>query len=356
MKILIIGISYFHYAMSLVRAGNLLGHTVKSLWLSEFRDSKAPYWKKKAAKHGFKYFETRYLNKVNENFIQEIIDFKPEICIVLNGKDIDVRVLDVLKAFSVRVALFMSDSLQYDCYKEVLFNIEKYDEVFSYEPTDIVFTANQQRGRKINYLPIGYDETIFFPDFHSEKQYDICFVGELNKKRFKILNKVAEYAKLNHKRFVIYTNPLYPQRYFLHRIRNFFRKRKFHKRYPYLMEYVVDHPIYDKELADLYRKSKICLNIHSDGFHTGANPRTFEILGCGSFEIVDRGHLFPLELKVGEHIMEFYNEEDLCEKIDKWLCEREKAENIALEAWNLVSENYTMKKCVDCMIKILMKR
>ena len=349
MKVLIVGVDYFHYATSLVKACEMSGNQVKNIWITEFRESKNDYWKIRANKLGFRSFEKNYNTKMNRDFIKEVESFKPDLCIIINGKDVNMEFLITLKKLSVKTALFMIDSIQFDCFRHSLNQISYYDKVFSYEPSDINFLLTNYAYKSAKYLFLGYDETIFqVSEKNKEKEIDICFVGVLNKKRFNLLEKVAQYADQNNRKMVVYTHPLYPEKNVLHKIRNYFRANKIKSKYPFLTKFLIDTPVYNEKLADLYRRSKICINIHSEGsLHTGPNPRTFEILGCGSFELVDFNHLHQVELESGKHLVEFESEDDLCGKIDYYLTYGKEREYIADNGHKLAKEKYTMSKCVE---------
>lgn len=350
MKVLIIGLDYFHYASSLVKACEILGNQVMKIWITEFRDSGNAYWKIRANKFGFKIFEKNYNIKMNKDFIEKVESFKPDLCIIINGNNVNTEFLGALKKQSIKSVLFMIDSIQSDCFNHSLDQVSYYDKVFSYEPSDVNFLLEKYAYKNAKYLFLGYDETIFQIG-KERKEFDICFVGTLNKKRYNLLEKVAQYAYENNKKMIIYTKPLYPEKNIWHKLRNYSRSNKMQLKYPYLNKYLKDTPVHNEELANLYRKSKVCINIHSDGcLHTGPNPRTFEILGCGSFELVDTNHLNQLELKNKQHLVEFEDEYDLCEKIDYYLHKEEEREAIASMGNGLVRQKYTMR---ECMKKIL---
>lgn len=99
-----------------------------------------------------------------------------------------------------------------------------------------------------------------------------------------------------------------------------------------------------KEIANIYRNSKISLN-----FITVLNPcslqmsdRIYKILGCGSFcltqPIPDLNQLFDN----GKHLVVFDGEKDLCEKIDYYLEHEDEREQIARFGQQRVLEDHTI--------------
>ena len=106
------------------------------------------------------------------------------------------------------------------------------------------------------------------------------------------LSCVADYAKENGKRMVVYTADQ------IKRFRNFktigkilSRRFRFKIKHRNLYNAIINTPIHGKDLRLLYNKTRICLNINQEAknpeWHTGVNPRTFEIMGCNSFELID---------------------------------------------------------------------
>lgn len=346
MKVMILGWWYYHYAKSMCRACEKLGHEVLPLVLPEFKEANT-YWKVRAAKMGLNFIEDQYFHRVNQSFIEQAKTFQPDICIVMNGKGIHTSFLNFLQEQKIKSILYMSDSIQSGGFDKYFPNLPLYDRIFSYEPSDTAFNE------KIQYVFLGYDDDIFYPKpISADQEIDISFVGLLDTDRMKLLEQVAEYADKENKKFVVHTNPLFGKRDILHYLRNASRKRRFISQFPYLFKAIIDIPVYGEDLANVYRNSKICINIHRDSrLHSGINPRTLEILGCRSFQLVDYGHLDRVELKSGEHIVEFKNGMDLCEKIDYFLKNEQERDKIAKTGHQFAKQKYTMSESVKTMIK-----
>ena len=58
------------------------------------------------------------------------------------------------------------------------------------------------------------------------------------------------------------------------------------KRHLKLFPYLLNHHISSNEMTNIYRRSKVYLNIGAIE-HLSLNPRTFEILATGSFQLTD---------------------------------------------------------------------
>jgi spore maturation protein CgeB len=349
---MVIGEGYFHYTDSLVNACKNMGHEVHMVTSIRFKNKKNNYWEKQALKLGFKNIEKQYYENMNLNFEKIAENFKPTICIIINGLDISISFLAYLKKQKIRSVLFLMDSIKNDCFKSSLKNLSYYDKFFSYEPSDKEFLLGKYNDLK--YLFVGYDDTIFYPAKDEYEQgFDICFVGALYNERLTLLETVAKYAYDNNKKFVVHTMPLFHGQYIWHKIRSFFRYIKFNRKYFYLKKYLVDIPLFNESLSKLYNKSKICINIHdgSNDRHSGVNPRTFEILGCKSFQLIDENHLNEIELKSGRHLVEYKDADDLCKKIDYYLENEKERQCIADAGYQIVKEKYTMKECMKIILE-----
>lgn len=299
-----------------------------------------------------KKFLNDFFHRQNIAYIDAAKKIKPNYVFVLNNSRMTTDFLQYCNQNKIPLIMYCIDSIRW-CDK-ALEHMHYYDEIFSYEPSDtqIEFKPN----KSVKFLPLGFDSNIYKPNNNIiNKEYDLCFVGRLDKHRLNTLESVAKYAWENHLKFIVYTSIQ------LFHIPNIWlapkllvRRLKYKYKYPHLMKYIINKPILGKELSDLYNKSKICLNIHvatHAGMHTGPNPRTFELLGCKCFEIIDEGHLDKTLLLNNKHLVEFTSSQDLISKIDYYLKNDSKRNAISQSGFLFSQKNYT----IDILIKNALK-
>ncbi len=356
MRVLIIGQDYFHYLSSLVRACQSLGHEVLKVSTTKFAKQKGNYWNRKSFKAEMKSMESKYYQAMNLELIKTAKTFKPDICIMINGDNIMPDFSVYLKEHKILTRLFMLDSVQEDFFQPPWESLIFFDKIFSYEPSDLEFLADKHPA--VEYLFVGYDRSLFYPlkeiPLPLEK-YDICFVGSLYSSRLELLERVASYAHSHNRKMIVHTKNRHSKQDFWHVSRNFFRDIKFKIHYPYLDQCLIDVPLYNEQLTEIYQKSKICINMHAgknNKSHTGPNPRTFEILGCKAFQLIDAGYLDDIHLETGRHLVEYQDAEQLCKNIDYYLDHEEERRKIATACYECVKEEYTMEECAKKLLEL----
>lgn len=232
-------------------------------------------------------------------------------------------------------------------------NFNKYKKVFSFEPKDVIDSGDGWWKRKIEFLPLTAGTKIFCSNKCNDvtKKYDICFVGLVrgSAKRMSYLDAVANYCNKNNRKMIVYG-------YFWH-IHHFYQSvigcLKFRYMHPNLYKFIKNRYLSPAEAAELYRQTRINLNIHVDNHnHTGCNCRTFEILGNGNFELCDARDLTGIKLRDGKELVFYGDEKDLICKLDYYLKHDKERERIAEQGRNFVNRNYSF---ADSIRKIFME-
>lgn len=211
---------------------------------------------------------------VNERLLAQVRHSEPDLLLIVKGEVILPWYLEQLKADLKGVPLInwiMDSPFRYP---NVASAAHLYDVFFSFEPTDV------QRLRAVGvrafFLPVAFDPEHYRPlqlSIEERRKYgcDIAFVGTRHPYREAVLRAIADFDVVlwgpswtpkpwSWAFYQILMNPL-PQR------------RREH--------------VWGGEVAKIYNAAKICLNIHHPQSEEGLNPRTFEILGAGGFQVVD---------------------------------------------------------------------
>lgn len=337
------------YSTSIKKALQNLGLKIYEPEYPKFKDQNAlqkRLYRKK--------FLTTFFHLQNQKYIEALDKYKPDFIFVINNSRMNGEFLQYANKQQIPLYMYCIDSIRW-CDK-ALEHMKYYDEIFSYEPSDTEIEFKP--GKFVKFLPLGFDSDIYKPNYSiTDKKYDLCFVGRLDKRRLSVLEKVAEYAYKNNLTFAVYTSiQLFHIPHFWLIPKLLVRRLKYNLKYRYLMKYIINRPIIGDELTALYNNSKICLNIHVGthaGMHTGPNPRTFELLGCQAFEIIDAGHISETTLQHGKDLIEFHNTEELIKQIDYYLKVPEERLKIAAAGYNTTHNKYELSILMTEVIKYI---
>jgi len=95
--------------------------------------------------------------------------------------------------------------------------------------------------------------------------------------------------------------------------------------------------------------AKVSLNVHGNFMRYGGNMRLFESAGAGAFQIVDNRPGVHAWFNEGEHLVVFYNLQDLREKVSFYLEHPKERQQIAGAAHHHVIENHTYEHRLDVL-------
>lgn len=339
MKIMVIGPEYFNYTSSITWALQQLGHQTVEVPCKSFKEG-CNYIEKKINKMGILRLEERYYEQWNENVRSLFYEFNPDVCIIIglciafNGNFISEQTLKILKDNNSKLILWLLDSIVRMPESEK--NLHFYDKIVSFEHRDIQYLYEKFR-IECFYLPVGYDSRIYYPDESVFKEFDICFIGSPVAERTKILKAVATYAHTNNKKFIVFTK-FWDEKHF-------WKKYSFAKKNNPLQLFIENKNISPQEVAQIYLRSKICLNIHVPA-HESVNPRTFEIMGTKSFQLVDKKPKMNELVRVGKDLVEYNDIDDLINKIDYYLDNEDLRKKIASNGYEYVKEHYMIKEVI----------
>lgn len=291
-----------------------------------------------------KKFKDNFFGKQVQLYIEKAKKFKPDFVFVFNNSRITPEFIEYCKENNLPMYTYLCDSIYFT--RKAFAYKSAYTNIYSYEPSDA--KVEFRPGQFVKYMPLACDHELYTYNPKREYKQDICFVGNLEKRRMELLEKVAAYCEEHNKKLVVHTMmQLHVGKEWWHCLKVISRRVRYNKKYPHLMKCIINEPIVGKDLVNLYNESRICLNIHvgtDPNLHSGPNPRTFEILGCKAFEIMDKEHLMDFPFKDGEELSVFENEKELINKIDYYLTHDNEREAIAEKGYNRVLEVMTIEK------------
>ena len=105
-----------------------------------------------------------------------------------------------------------------------------------------------------------------------------------------------------------------------------------------------------KEIIKVYNATQININLHSSAYHNGVNPggdfvnpRTFEILACGGFQLVDNRSELAELINIGTEVVTFKSIDELSQKVDYYLSHENEAKSIAARGQKRILKEHTFQ-------------
>ena len=267
-------------------------------------------------------------------FERLIKDFKPDIIFFINFP-MDIFSVEEFERLSIgrRFRIFFVDPLKNHP------DVEEYlrfcDQVFSYDQDDA-------ERFNVQYLPLGYSpsyEMQFDPQI--SKTIDVSFVGSLFKNRLEFLEPLAKFMKDHGKTLKVFS-PAFKRK-------NFWKRPIFNKKFPNLAKCIENGFVDPKDAARIYSQSKICLNIHVPDA-SSPNPRTFEILATGSFQLIDERKYYS-NLIPSKDLATFKSIEELINRVEYFLNHEEERIEIARNGYKKVVPEFRLANCLERILK-----
>jgi len=348
MKILINGPKFYNYNNMIARGFKSLGNEV---YVSNWPDLAFNFWDN---------FKVLFLDKINNTNNPNILyNFKKKLILQYNKSLLDqINTLNPDLVFTLKGDILFPETIKYInektsslhaiwCYdsalrySNVLKSARNYDLFYTFEPSDIPKLKTYVPNPK--YLPMAYDPDSYFYLGYQNKTIDICFIGNINSYpgRQKLIEKLIlknKYLNIQiwGKSWTWY-NPFLNYEYKI-------KRRQLGKR---INNYNID----SNTINNIYNKSKICINIHHPQSLDGLNPRTFEILGSGGFELVDYKSSLTELLDIGTNIESYNNELELFDKIDYYLENNDELSKISKQGYEAARKYHTYQNRAKTVIE-----
>lgn len=253
-------------------------------------------------------FNTELLEKSNSSPLDLLLLIKGDWINPVTFNDISAR----------RKVIWFQDSVV-RCGENWLKLSKTADSVFVFEGTDIDHLIhNNVCESKVHFLPMAFDEKIY-RKVPKKKDIDVLFVGRMYPNREKVFERlIQDLPEIN---FEIWG------RYFRYQEPRTWVKWIFRKSIKRKGSCFKNKDIRPEVVNELYNRSKIVVNIHHEQSSWGCNPRVFEIMGSGAFQICDSNGF--VESEVSRDIVQFTSYADLLRKIKRYVYQDDERERVA---------------------------
>lgn len=273
-------------------------------------------------------------------------EFRPDAAIALDGVQmISDEQVDALRALGVRTAAWFVDDPYYT--DMTIGKAFRYDIIFTIELS--CYELYRELGHpNVRYMPLGVAPQHFQPTpVGPEYQSDVCFIGTAFWNRVHFFDAVAPHLRARRLRII----GLWWDRMSLYR-----RLRS---------EITLNRWLSPEDTAKYYNGAKIVVNLHrssddmtynrnSRGIPAlSINPRTFEIAGCGSFQLSDQRLDMHRFLMPGSEIVTFMGPEDFVAKVNYYLSNPEARERIALSGLRRTLTEHTYRHRTADMLRVI---
>jgi spore maturation protein CgeB len=282
MKILVVSPIYggsWPIAGYAARALGALGHETHLLDLSPFHEGFRALERFGARRARRRALESRYCDTLGAGVVAAVEAIQPDIVLALAQAPLGVAALDEIGASgALRVLWFVEDFRVLTYWREVA---SHYDYVFTIQDGECLDAIGGVTDACVEYLPCGFDPEIHRPlslgaDERAAYGSEVAFVGAGYRNR-----------RLAFRRFLDADFRIWGSDWEgagdLARVIQRGGAR-----------------ITTEESVRIFNAVDVNLNLHSSTYHDGVdprgdfvNPRTFELAGCGAFQVVDRRTLLP---------------------------------------------------------------
>ena len=271
-----------------------------------------------------RYFTDRAILLYNQNLLKMMGAKSYDLLLVIGAKTIFP---ETVQAFKNRKVLYFMDALHR--YPEVLPRLSLFDDLFVFEPTDIGY-IKEESGLDAHFLTLAFSPKKYFKKTNSPLLYDFSFVGTYYPKREDYLTGLLDVSD----HICIYGD-------FFRSKNKLLRKKTKKINVPYCVA------------NDLYNCSRINVNIHHPQSIEGLSIRTFEIIGAGGFQLVERQKAALSFFEENEHMAFYDSREEFIDKAKYYLRNDPERKRIAESCHRLALEKHTWAYRMKEMFDIL---
>lgn len=270
---------------------------------------------------------------------------RPDLMIVLDGMNLPLQVVDRIRSRGIRTAVWLTDDPYYTDLTAAF--ATHYDFIFTLEVNCVPLYRDLGCGQ-VHYLPLAFQPEMFRPKpVPNGMQRDICFIGSAYWNRVAVFNQIAPF--LANKRVLI--SGIWWERLQHYRL--------------LAPQIQLNTWMPPDETATFYNGAKIVINMHrafdDQSYNHNSrrisgispNPRTFEISGCGAFQLTDiRADLVNFYTPDYD-IVTYASPEEMLHKMNHYLIHEEERKIIAMRGLYRTLRDHTYMNRLITMLTIV---
>lgn len=286
----------------------------------------------------------------NPSKIREaIFSFQPEVILTLAGLRLQDELVNWIRTQGIKLAVWLTEDPYYIDITSS--SAQLYDIIFSIDSAaaDVYKKLGHPR---CHYLALGTEPAIFHPEAAIKEEFksDICLVGYPYSNRIELIKLLTTKTR-NYRCKIIgrgWENLLPPSS----------RKGRVE---------LIDKWLPPVKVSQYYNGASIVLNPHrpfNEALNknelkiapSGVNNRTFDIAGCGSFQLIEKRNDLTMHFQEGDEIVSYEGSGDLLTKIDYFMNQSVKRKTIADNARKRVLKEHTFTHRIADILRLCADR
>ena len=316
-----------------------IGQRVRGVDVSGFNDGYMLFEKFLVGEPRRLLMRSQYCEVISNTILEALAEKPVDILICMAQAPITAKALTELRNRGVVTVLwFVEDYLRFTYWRHMA---KYYDFVFTIQKGECIEQIRAAGAGEVHYLPTACDPLFHQPlNVSSEEKArwgsPISFVGAGYHNRQQIFASMAQYP------FKIWGSEWPTAKPFDRLVQDESRR------------------VSPEEYIKVFNASDINLNLHSSSERDGVdpsgdfiNPRTFELAGCGAFQLCDERSLLPELFEVGKEIVTFSNIAELRQKIEYYRTRPEERAVVCEAARARVIKEHTYEHRLEQMLSTI---
>ena len=318
-----------------------LGYDVKILDFSKFYDAYKYMGEFTPNEDHINSLKQSLFNLMSEALLSSVFNEPPDLVIFMAQSPASERTLLKLKSMGIKTAYWFVEDFRTLTYWNTI--VKNVDYFFTIQKDDFFDELKNIGADNYHYLPLAC-----LPDFHKKinglnEEDRIRYGSDISFAGAGYYNRKNVFAQIIDFNFKIWGSDWYVGLPLSLLIQEGGRR------------------FTEEEAVKIYNYSKININLHSSMWHWDINPngdflnpRVYEILACGGFQLVDRRRYMEGVFEDGKDLVVFETVDDLRKKIKYYLANEEERFAIAAHGRETAVKNHTYESRVREMMNIIL--